>query len=183
MLEKSVLFCCFFNNLDRVILEPLSFIGFMLCLVLALVVFGNMVLLALLPEYRIIFVVVCVHLELGKTEVIADVFVLRVLEPVLNMLPRVLCGVFGVSVVNMDVFKLSLVFVLEGVGSMAVIEVARSAVSVGMVISVVDPVELLLGVERTALVWVLGNLVVRVEKGLLSLVEVEACSVVEADED
>ena len=88
--------------------------------------------------------VVCVHLELAKTEVIADVSVLRVLEPVLNMLPRVLCGVFGVSVVNMYVFKLSLVFVLKGVGSMAVVEVARSAVSMGMVISVVDPVELLL---------------------------------------
>lgn len=144
VLEKSVLFCCFFNNLDRVILESLSFIVFMLCLVLSLVGLGNMVLLPLLLEYRIIFVVVCVHLELGKTEVIADVSVLRVLEPVLNMLPRVLCGVFGVSVVNMYVFKLSLVFVVEGVGSMAVVEVARSAVSVGMVISVVDPVELLL---------------------------------------
>lgn len=126
-------------------MESLSFIVFMLCLVLSLVVLGNMVLLPLLLEYRIIFVVVCVHLELGKTEVIADVSVLRVLEPVLNMLPRVLlCGVFGVSVVNMYVFKLSLVFVVEGVGSMAVVEVARSAVSVGMVISVVDPVELLL---------------------------------------
>lgn len=144
MLEKSVLFCCFFNNLDRVILEPFSFIVSMLCLVLTLVVFGNMVLLPLLPEYRIIFVVVCVHLELGKTEVIADVSVLRVSEPVLNMLPRVLCGVFGVNVVNMYAFKLSLVFVLEGVGSLAVVEVACSAVSVGMVISVADPVELLL---------------------------------------
>lgn len=33
------------------------------------------------------------------------------------------------------------------------------------------------------MVWVLGNLVVRVKKGLLSLVEVEACSVVEAGGD
>lgn len=147
MLEKSVLFCCAFNNLDSVILESLSFIVFIdlvLCLVLGLVVVGNMVFSPILPEYRIIFVVLCVHLELGKTEVIADISVLCVLQPVLNMLPRVLGGVVSVSVVNVYVFKLSLVFVVEEVGIVAVVEVARSAVSVGMVISVADPVELLL---------------------------------------
>lgn len=147
MLEKSVLFCCAFNNLDSVILESLSFIVFIdlvLCLVLGLVVVGNMVFSPILPEDRIIFVVLCVHLELGKTEVIADISVLCVLQPVLNMLPRVLGGVVSVSVVNVYVFKLSLVFVVEEVGIVAVVEVARSAVSVGMVISVADPVELLL---------------------------------------
>lgn len=147
MSEKSVLFCCVFNNLDSVILESLSFIVFIdlvLCLVLGLVVVGNTVFSPILPEYRIIFVVLCVHLELGKTEVIADVSVLRVLQPVINMLPRVLGGVVSVSVVNVYVFKFSLVFVVEEVGIVAVVEVARSAVSVGMVISVADPVELLL---------------------------------------
>ena len=147
MLEKSVLFCCAFNNLDSVILESLSFIVFIdlvLCLVLGLVVVGNMVFSPILPEDRIIFVVLCVHLELGKTEVIADISVLCVLQPVLNMLPRVLGGVVSVSVVNVYVFKLSLVFVVEEVGIVAVVEVARSAVSVGMVISVADPVDLLL---------------------------------------
>lgn len=147
MSEKSVLFCCVFNNLDSVILESLSFIVFIdlvLCLVLGLVVVGNTVFSPILPEYRIIFVVLCVHLELGKTEVIADVSVLRVLQPVINMLPRVLGGVVSVSVVNVYVFKLSLVFVVEEVGIVAVVEVARSAVSVGIVISVADPVELLL---------------------------------------
>ena len=147
MLEKSVLFCCAFNNLDSVILESLSFIVFIdlvLCLVLGLVVVGNMVFSPILPEDRIIFVVLCVHLELGKTEVIADISVLCVLQPVLNMLPRVLGGVVSVSVVNVYVFKLSLVFVVEEVGIVAVVEVARSAVSVGRVISVADPVELLL---------------------------------------
>lgn len=53
------------------------------------------------------------------------------------------------------------------------VEVAWSAMSVGMVISVVDPVEFLLCVERTAVVWVFGNLLVRVRKGLLSLVEAD----------
>lgn len=147
MSEKSVLFCCVFNNLDSVILESLSFIVFIdlvLCLVLGLVVVGNTVFSPILSEYRIIFVVLCVHLELGKTEVIADVSVLRVLQPVINMLPRVLGGVVSVSVVNVYVFKLSLVFVVEEVGIVAVVEVARSAVSVGIVISVADPVELLL---------------------------------------
>lgn len=147
MSEKSVLFCCVFNNLDSVILESLSFIVFIdlvLCLVLGLVVVGNTVFSPILSEYRIIFVVLCVHLELGKTEVIADVSVLRVLQPVINMLPRVLGGVVSVSVVNVYVFKFSLVFVVEEVGIVAVVEVARSAVSVGMVISVADPVELLL---------------------------------------
>lgn len=61
---------------------------------------------------------------------------LRVLQPVINMLPRVLSGVVSVSVVNVYVFKLSLVFVVEEVGIVAVVEVARSAVSVGIVISV-----------------------------------------------
>lgn len=147
MSEKSVLFCCVFNNLDSVILESLSFIVFIdlvLCLVLGLVVVGNTVFSPILSEYRIIFVVLCVHLELGKTEVIADVSVLRVLQPVINMLPRVLGGVVSVSVVNVYVFKFSLVFVVEEVGIVAVVEVARSAVSVGIVISVADPVELLL---------------------------------------
>ena len=62
---------------------------------------------------------------------------------------------------------------MEEVGRVSVVEVAFSAMSVGMVISVVDPVEFLLCVERTAVVWVLGNLLVRVRKGLLSLVEAD----------
>lgn len=68
MSEKSVLFCCVFNNLDSVILESLSFIVFIdlvLCLVLGLVVVGNTY---FHPYYQNIsyFVVLCVHLELGK---------------------------------------------------------------------------------------------------------------------
>lgn len=63
----------------------------------------------------------------------------------------VVCPVVGVSVVTTCVLAAWVVSVVEGKGRGVVVEV-RVAVSVGVVISVVDLVELLVGGEGTEVV-------------------------------
>ena len=87
-----------------------------------------------------------------------------------------LCTVVGMSVVTRCVVEAWVVSVVEGKDKVVVVEVGP-AVSVGVVISVMGLVEILVGGEGTEVVWGVGALVVKVDRGLVFLVDVEAGSV------
>ena len=68
----------------------------------------------------------------------------------------------GLGVVTRRVLAAPVVCAAAAEGRVAVREVAGAAVSLGVATCVVEPVGVLAGSDVPAVVWVLGNLVVRV---------------------
>lgn len=122
-------------------------------------------------EEDIVVVGIEKEIVVPKEVVSASVDVLRVGKESVGETQDVLCDIVGVGVTNILVTVMA-VSGAERVGEVAVLEVAEIEVFVGVVISVVAMVTV--GVNGA---WVLGKVVIKVDKGVVLVVKEETdCS-------
>lgn len=90
-----------------------------------------------------------------------------------EVIPGELCGVVGVGVFTKIVVAVVAVTRMEEVGKEAVFKVAMVEVLMGVVISAVAMVPVLVGDVGVDMVWVIGNVIIKVDIGIMFVVQLE----------